>query len=129
MCPENLAYTKEHEWVRVEGDHVIIGITDYAQDQLGDVVYVELPEVGTQVTQFETCGTIESVKTVADLYAPVSGEILHINDALDDTPELINQDPYGAGWIATIRMQNRDDLQNLLSAKDYEALIRPSGGK
>jgi glycine cleavage system H protein len=124
MCPENLVYTKEHEWVRVEEDLAIVGITDYAQGQLGDVVYVELPEVGTQITQFAACGTIESVKTVADLYAPVSGEIIRINEALDDTPEFINNEPYGTGWIVEIRIGNQDELKNLLSAKDYEALIQ-----
>lgn len=124
MCPEDLAYTKEHEWVRVEGNIAVVGITDYAQDQLGDVVYVELPEVGTQLTQFEACGTIESVKTVADLYAPISGEVIKINEALDDTPELINDEPYGAGWIVEIQISEQDELGNLLSSKDYEALIQ-----
>ncbi len=124
MCPENLAYTKEHEWVRVEGDIAVIGITDYAQDQLGDVVYVELPEIGSQITQFEVCGTIESVKAVSDLYASLSGEVIKINEALDDTPELINNEPYGTGWIIKIRISNKDEFENLLSSKDYEAMIQ-----
>jgi glycine cleavage system H protein len=123
MCPENLYYTKDHEWVRIDGDRAVIGITEYAQDQLGDVVYVELPEVGSQVTQLETCGSIESVKTVSDLYAPLSGEILTINEALDETPELINKDPYKTGWIAEIRFGNQDELNALLRADAYEALI------
>jgi glycine cleavage system H protein len=124
MCPENLVYTKEHEWVRVEKNRAIVGITDYAQEQLGDVVYVELPEVGSQLTQSEMCGTIESVKTVADLYAPISGEVVKINEALDDTPELVNNEPYGRGWIVEIQMRDQDELEKLLSSEDYEALIQ-----
>jgi len=124
MCPENLYYTNEHEWIRVDGERAVIGITDYAQDQLGDVVYVELPEVGSHVTQFETCGTIESVKTVSDLYAPLSGEVVGINEALDETPELINNDPYKTGWIVEIQFNNQDELNNVLRADAYEALIQ-----
>ena len=124
MSPEELKYTKDHEWVRIENEIVRIGITDYAQDQLGDVVYVELPEVGAQITQFEVCGTIESVKTVSDLYAPVSGEVLKINDTLDDTPELINNEPYGAGWILEVKLKDSDELDQLLSSQDYETLIQ-----
>ena len=124
MCPENLQYTENHEWVRSDGEHVVIGITEYAQEQLGDVVYVELPAVGSQLTQFDVCGTIESVKTVADLYAPVSGEVISINEALDDTPELVNSEPYGAGWIAEIHCSDEVELKNLLSAEAYEALIQ-----
>jgi glycine cleavage system H protein len=124
MYPENLYYTKEHEWVRIEGERAVVGITEYAQDQLGDVVYVELPEVGAQVTQLETCGTIESVKTVADLYAPLSGEIVTINEALDETPELINNEPYKAGWIAEIQISDQEEIKNLLPVDAYEALIQ-----
>ena len=124
MSPEELKYTKDHEWVRIENEIAIIGITDYAQDQLGDVVYVELPEVGVQITQFEVCGTIESVKTVSDLYAPVSGEVLKINDVLDDTPELINNEPYGAGWILEVKLNDSCELDQLLSSQDYEILIQ-----
>jgi glycine cleavage system H protein len=124
MYPENLYYTKEHEWIRIEGERAVIGITEYAQDQLGDVVYVELPEVGAQVTQLETCGTIESVKTVADLYAPLSGEIVAINEALDETPELINNEPYKAGWIAEIQISDQEEIKNLLLVDAYEALIQ-----
>ena len=124
MCPENLKYTKEHEWIRLEGDRAVIGITDYAQNQLGDVVYVELPEIGSQVTQAEVCGTIESVKTVSDLYAPISGEVVKINDALDETPELMNNDPYGTGWIAEIQITTPSEVDDLLSPADYEALIK-----
>ena len=124
MCPEDLLYTKEHEWVRIKEDRVVVVITDYAQDQLGDVVYVELPEIGSQVIQFEMCGTIESVKTVVDLYAPISGEVVNINEALDDTPELVNSEPYGEGWIVEIQIHDKDEFENLLSSEDYEALIQ-----
>jgi glycine cleavage system H protein len=124
MCPENLQYTKEHEWIRMEDESAVIGITDYAQEQLGDVVYVELPDEGIQLTQFEVCGTIESVKTVSDLYAPLSGEVLRVNEALDETPELMNNEPYGAGWIAEIRLSDPGELDNLLSVEEYEELIR-----
>jgi len=124
MYPENLYYTKEHEWIRIEDERAIMGITDYAQDQLGDIVYVELPEVGSCVTQHEICGSIESVKTVSDLYAPLSGEIITINEALDETPELINNDPYTTGWIVEIRFSAHDELNNALRADAYEALIQ-----
>ena len=124
MFPAELQYSKEHEWVRVEGQRAIVGITYYAQEQLGDVVYVELPEPGSQVSQFEVCGTIESVKTVSDLFAPVSGEVAAINETLDDSPELINQEPYGSGWILEVTMADVSDLDRLLSAEEYEALIR-----
>ena len=102
----------------------VVGITDYAQDQLGDVVYVELPEIGSQVTQFEVCGTIESVKTVSDLYSPLSGEVIVINEALDDAPELINNEPYGTGWIVEIKMSNPEEAAQLLSSAAYEKLIQ-----
>jgi len=124
MYPENVKYTKEHEWVRVENGTAVVGITGYAQEQLGDVVYVELPDVGAELTQFSTCGTIESVKTVSDLYAPVSGEVVKINEELDENPELINDDPYGAGWILEVSLSNPDELQQLLSAGEYEAFIK-----
>ena len=123
MYPEDLKYSKEHEWVRIEGDTAVIGITSYAQEQLGDVVYVELPEIGSRVTQFETCGTIESVKTVSDLYSPLSGEVLAINEELDDTPELINNEPYGSGWILKISLSNQAELGKLLSADAYKQLL------
>ena len=126
MYPEDLKYSKEHEWIKVDGDLAVIGITSYAQDQLGDVVYVELPDTGSQVTQFETCGTIESVKTVSDLYSPVSGEVFAINEELDDTPELINNEPYGSGWILKIKMQAPAELEKLLSADAYQELVQSS---
>ena len=124
MFPAELKYSKEHEWVRVEGQRAIVGITYYAQEQLGDVVYVELPEPGSQVSQFEVCGTIESVKTVSDLFAPVSGEVVAINETLDDSPECINQEPYGSGWILEVAMTDVAELGRLLSAEEYEALVR-----
>ena len=124
MIREDLKYTKDHEWVKINDNVAVIGITDYAQDQLGDVVYVELPEVGSQIVQFETCGTIESVKTVSDLCAPISGEVVKINEELDDTPELINNEPYGAGWIFEVQVADSSEFDNLLSPKDYEALIQ-----
>ncbi len=124
MYPEELQYSKEHEWVKFKDDTAVVGITDYAQEQLGDVVYVELPEIGSQVAQFEVCGTIESVKTVSDLYSPLSGEIVAINEALDDTPELINNEPYGAGWLIEIKMSTPEDATQLLSSTAYEKLIQ-----
>lgn len=123
MYPEDLKYTKDHEWVKVDGDIAVVGITDYAQNQLGDVVYVELPEDGAEVNQAEVCGTIESVKTVSDLYAPVSGEVVKINEELDDTPELINNEPYGAGWIMEVKMSDTSELDTLLSAEEYQKLL------
>ncbi|MBD3308943.1 glycine cleavage system protein GcvH [candidate division KSB3 bacterium] len=130
MHPAQLRYSKTHEWIREEDGHkAVIGITDYAQDQLGDVVYVELPDVDTHVTQFEACGTIESVKTVTDVSAPLSGTVTTINDALDETPELMNTDPYGSGWIFELQIHDPHELEQLLSAKEYEALIQATSRK
>lgn len=126
MYPENLKYSKEHEWIRVADGSVVVGITEYAQEQLGDVVYVELPEVGSELAQFSSCGTIESVKTVSDLYAPVSGEVVKINEELDDSPELINEEPYAEGWILEVKLSNPDELNQLLSAQEYEAFVKES---
>ena len=126
MYPEHLKYSKEHEWVRVDDETVVVGITAYAQEQLGDVVYVELPELGAELTQFSPCGTIESVKTVSDLYAPVSGEVIKINEELDESPELINDDPYGTGWILEVKLSNPDELNQLLSAQEYDAFVQES---
>ena len=126
MYPERLKYSKEHEWVRVENETVIVGITDYAQEQLGDVVYVELPDIGAELVQFTPCGTIESVKTVSDFYAPISGEVIKINEELDDSPELINDEPYGKGWILEVKLSNPDELHQLLSAQEYEAFVKES---
>jgi glycine cleavage system H protein len=121
--PEQLAYTKEHEWVRVEGNTGIIGITDYAQGELGDIVFVELPAVGTAIRQGQTFGTIEAVKAVSDLYAPVSGEVTAVNTDLDKTPENVNKDPYQGGWMVKVRMANPAEVKALLDAKSYRILI------
>ena len=118
--PGDLQYTKSHEWVRVEGDVATVGITDHAQDELGDVVFVELPEVGATLDAGDSFGTVESVKAVSDLYTPVGGEVVEVNEALNDSPEKINEDPYGEGWILKLRTSGEADL---LSAADYEKLL------
>ncbi|MFQ6093459.1 MAG: glycine cleavage system protein GcvH [bacterium] len=121
--PEDLLYSKEHEWTAIENDVATVGITDYAQSELGDIVFIELPEVGTEVKQMESFGTIEAVKTVSDLYSPVSGEIIEVNTSLEDEPEQINSDPYGNGWMIKIRMSDESELEDLLSAGQYKDLI------
>ncbi|HPB00631.1 MAG TPA: glycine cleavage system protein GcvH [Candidatus Marinimicrobia bacterium] len=121
--PANLKYTKDHEWARIEGAVAVVGITDYAQSQLGDVVYIDLPKVGDVVARGDVIGTIEAVKTVADIYSPVSGEIVAVNSALKDASELVNKDPYGEGWIASIKLSNSMELEALLDPADYEKLI------
>ena len=121
--PADLQYTKEHEWAKVEGDRARIGITAFAQDQLGDVVFVELPKVGTKVTSMSTFGVVESVKAVSDLFAPLSGEVVEINTELPKKPETVNRDPYGQGWMIVIRMTNPGEASALLSAAQYEQLI------
>jgi glycine cleavage system H protein len=121
--PTNLLYTKEHEWVRVEGDVATIGITEYAQGELGDIVFVELPEVNTETVQMQSFGTIEAVKTVSELFAPLSGTVAEVNAKLTDHAELINQDPYGAGWIIKIKLADKDEVKNLLPAEEYQKLI------
>ena len=122
--PGDLKYSKEHEWVRVEdGGIASIGITDFAQDQLGDVVYLDLPEEGTNVRQFEKFGEVESVKSVSDLFSPISGEVTERNEATIEAPEQVNASPYGEGWLLKIRMENPAELENLLSASAYEQLI------
>jgi glycine cleavage system H protein len=120
--PENLKYTKDHEWIRVEGDFGWIGITDYAQGELGDVVYVELPKVGTKIVQGRSFGTIEAVKAVSDLYAPVAGEIVELNKTVQDSPEVVNKDPYSEGWMVKVRIANKNDLIALLNAEAYQKL-------
>lgn len=122
MYPERLKYTKDHEWVAVDGDEGTIGITDYAQQQLGDVVYVELPEVGTSVTQGGVFGTIESVKAVSELYSPVSGEVIKVNGDLDAHPERINQDPHGT-WMIVVKISDPASLEGLLDSVAYAALV------
>ena len=121
--PENLKYTKEHEWILVNGDTGTVGITDHAQGELGDVVFVELPGAGKVVKQGETFGSIEAVKAVSDLYAPVSGSIVEINKDLGSTPEVVNKDPYGKGWMIKIRIANPAELSGLFDAAAYRALI------
>jgi len=121
--PDDLKYSREHEWARVEGNRVVVGITDYAQRELGEIVYVELPEVGTEVEQMEAFGTVESVKAVSDLYAPVSGEVVEINGALEDDPGLINTDTYGEGWMLVVEMSDPDELDELMNAEEYAAFI------
>ncbi len=119
--PEELQYTRSHEWVRTEDDTAIIGITDYAQEELGDIVYIELPEHGDNFDAGDSFGTVESVKAVSDLYTPVGGEVVEVNEVLDDSPEKINEDPYGDGWIVKLRVS--DEGTELLSASDYEQLL------
>ncbi|MCB0327881.1 MAG: glycine cleavage system protein GcvH [Bdellovibrionales bacterium] len=123
--PKDLQYTKEHEWVREESqpNMLLVGITEYAQEKLGDVVHVELPEVGTEVSLGDSFGSVESVKAVSDIYAPVSGVVKEINDTLLDTPELVNEDPYGEAWMLKIEMTKPEELKELLSSQDYEAHI------
>jgi glycine cleavage system H protein len=121
--PDNLKYTKEHEWVRVEGDKGTIGITDHAQSELGDIVFVDLPKVGATISKGATFGSVESVKAVSDIYAPVSGEVLEINDALGTTPEKLNADPHGAAWLIKVKLSKPYEIGELLSAAEYEKLL------
>ena len=114
--PENVHYTKEHEWVSVAGDVGTIGLTDHAQQELGDIVYVDLPKAGTTVTQGKAIGSVESVKAVSDIYSPVSGEIVEVNEALSDAPEKLNQDPHGEAWLIKVRLSAPDEVKSLLSA-------------
>ena len=123
MNPEDLCYSKEHTWVRIEGDEAVIGVTDYAQQELGDVVFVELPAEGDAVAQGEPFGTIESVKAVSDLHAPLSGQVLRVNETLEDSPETVNEDPYNNGWIIAIKPDDLAEKDNLLSADDYARYV------
>jgi len=125
--PKELKYSREHEWVRVEGNKATVGITDFAQHELGDVVFVELPAKGAAVTAGKGFSVVESVKAVSDIYAPVSGTVTAVNDALTDAPETINEDPYGAGWIAVIEMSNPGELASLLDSADYEKFTAEGG--
>lgn len=120
--PEDLLYSKEHEWVRLDGDSATIGITDYAQNALGDIVYVELPKIGTKIEQFGNVGVIESVKAVSDLFTPMSGEVIETNDALENDPAAVNREPYGAGWLLKLRLSKPNESQNLLAAADYDKI-------
>jgi glycine cleavage system H protein len=127
MYPDNFRYTKEHEWVRVEGDTGVVGITDHAQEQLGDIVYVDLPKPGTRLEQGKTLGSIESVKAVSDIYAPVSGEVLEVNDTLATSPEKVNADPHGDAWLVKIKLSAPNEIQQLLSAGDYQNYVGAEG--
>ena len=122
MVPADLHYTKDHEWVKVDGDTATIGVTDFAANQLGDVVFVDLPAVGRTVDQYATFGVVESVKAVSDLYAPVSGEVVAVNGDLSANPELVNSDPYGAGWMIRVRLGDSDQVAGLLDAAAYQQL-------
>jgi glycine cleavage system H protein len=123
MVPEGLHYTKEHEWIKVEGDRGRIGITHFAQSQLGDVVFAELPQVGRVLHQMEAFGVVESVKAVSDLYCPLTGEVLEVNSSLESSPEQINADPYGGGWIIVVNIADPRELANLMSAEEYKAFL------
>lgn len=124
MSVEELKYTKEHEWIRIEGDTAVVGITDYAQSELGDIVFVELPEIGSTITQKQSFGIIEAVKTVADLYAPVSGEVIMVNDLIEAEPALVNSDPYGDGWFMKVKLSAGSGLEKLLSYEEYLPLTQ-----
>ncbi|HAW51933.1 MAG TPA: glycine cleavage system protein GcvH [Flavobacteriales bacterium] len=121
--PKDLKYTKDHEWVKVSGDVATIGITDYAQGELGDIVYIEIETVGDTLKKEEVFGTVEAVKTVSDLFMPVSGEVMEFNEALESAPESVNSDPYGAGWMVKVKLSDASEIDGLLSAEDYEQSI------
>ena len=121
--PEDLKYSKEHEWVLVEGTVATVGITDFAQDQLGDIVFVELPAVGDKVSKEDAFGVVESVKAVSDIYAPISGKVLEVNDDLPENPEMVNEDAYGDGWMIKIEMNDPEELQDLMTAAEYEEYV------
>ena len=121
--PENLKYTKDHEWISVEGDVATVGITDFAQSELGDIVFVDISTQGESLSQHDVFGTVEAVKTVSDLYMPISGEILEVNSGLDSAPESVNSDAYGSGWMVKVKLSNASELDELMSATDYKALI------
>lgn len=127
--PEDLYYSKDHEWVRVDGETGTIGITDHAQQQLGDVVYVELPAAGTSYSAGDSFGSVESVKAVSELYLPVAGEILESNASLSDTPEIVNSDPHGAGWMVRIRIKDAGELSGLMRSIEYGSYVKEEGGE
>jgi glycine cleavage system H protein len=122
--PEDLSYTKDHEWVRVKGDEAAVGITDHAQNQLGDVVYVELPKIGDKFEASEPFGSVESVKAVSEIYMPLGGSVIEVNQSLNDSPEQVNEDPYGEGWMIRIKMDNPSQVDALLTAVEYEDYIK-----
>ena len=122
--PENIKYTEDHEWAKLDGDILTIGITDFAQSELGDIIFVEFPDLNLDVESKDSIGTLEAVKTVADIYSPLKGKIIEINDQLEDNPEYINENPYDAGWIIKLKIENTDEYKTLLTNKDYEKLIK-----
>jgi glycine cleavage system H protein len=124
MEPADRKYSKEHEWVKLDGGLAIVGITDYAQEQLGDIVYVELPQPGDTLTQFESFGIIESVKAASDLYAPIGGEVVAVNEELVDRPELVNEDPYEDGWMLKVQLEDESDIDKLMTAEEYQAHLK-----
>ena len=127
MYPSDFYYSKDHEWIKIDGDAAVIGITEFAQKQLGDVVYIELPAVGADLTIHQTIGVVESVKAVSDIYSPISGKVVEVNSALNDAPETLNQDPHGKGWIIKLTIKDKSELENLLSASEYEKFVEGLG--
>jgi len=127
MYPEEFQYTKDHEWIQVDEDAATIGITDHAQKELGDIVYVELPKAGDSVTAAETFGTVESVKAVSEIYSPVSGKVTAVNNKLQEHPELLNSDPHAAAWLIRVQMSDPDEVDKLMSSEEYEAYVREAG--
>ena len=123
MYPDDFFFAESHEWIKIEGDTGTVGITDFAQKQLGDVVYVELPETGAVFDFHQSFGVVESVKAVSDIYSPIAGEVIEVNSGLNDSPELLNEDPHGSGWIMKIKVRDKSELQNLLSISDYEKFL------
>lgn len=123
MYPESYFYTKDHEWLKIEGDSATVGITDFAQKQLGDVVFVELPEVGTQLEAHQSLGVVESVKAVSDVYSPIAGQVTEVNQTLNDAPETLNEDPHGEGWIIKLKMDDASDAEKLMTVSDYEKYL------
>jgi glycine cleavage system H protein len=123
MYPDDFYYSKDHEWIKVDGDFATVGITEFAQKQMGDVVYVELPEPGTELEFHQSIGVVESVKAVSDIYSPISGEVAEVNEGLNDSPELVNEDPHGRGWIIKLKIKDESDLEKLMTASDYEKFL------
>jgi len=123
MYPDEFYYTKDHEWIKIEAGKAIVGITEFAQKQLGDVVYIELPKVGTQFESHQALGVVESVKVVSDIYSPISAEVIEANEELNDSPELVNQDPHGKGWIIQLKIKDESELEKLMSAAEYEKFL------
>jgi len=126
--PNDLKYSRSHEWVRVEGSEAVVGLTDYAQEELGDIVYIELPEEGGEVEKETAFGVVESVKATEDLFSPVSGKVVEVNSPLDDSPEMVNEDPYGDGWLIRLEMTDQDEIKELMNAEQYHAYVEAESG-